>query len=211
MARALPQGGALRQAANGTLRRVPVWLVYALGAMPALWLLWLIISNGLGFDPVKELEHRLGKLGLQFIVAGLAITPLRKLTGISLLRFRRAVGLLAFGYVALHLSVWLLLDIQLRWAEIGKDIVKRPYITVGMLGFAALVPLALTSNDLALRKMGARAWQRLHRLVYFAALAGAVHYVLVVKAWPPEPLVYLGVVAGLLALRLRWRRRHAVA
>jgi sulfoxide reductase heme-binding subunit YedZ len=211
MARALPQGGALRQAANGTLRRVPVWLVYALGAMPALWLLWLIISNGLGFDPVKELEHRLGKLGLQFIVAGLAITPLRKLTGISLLRFRRAVGLLAFGYVALHLSVWLFLDIQLRWAEIGKDIVKRPYITVGMLGFAALVPLALTSNDLALRKMGARAWQRLHRLVYFAALAGAVHYVLVVKAWPPEPLVYLGVVAGLLALRLRWRRRHAVA
>lgn len=211
MARALPQGGALRQAANGTLRRVPVWLVYALGAMPALWLLWLIVSNGLGFDPVKELEHRVGKLGLQFIVAGLAITPLRKLTGISLLRFRRAVGLLAFGYVALHLSVWLLLDIQLRWAEIGKDIVKRPYITVGMLGFAALVPLALTSNDLALRKMGARAWQRLHRLVYFAALAGAVHYVLVVKAWPPEPLVYLGVVAGLLALRLRWRRRHAVA
>jgi sulfoxide reductase heme-binding subunit YedZ len=211
MARALPQGGALRQATNGTLRRVPVWLVYALGAMPALWLLWLIISNGLGFDPVKELEHRLGKLGLQFIVAGLAITPLRKLTGISLLRFRRAVGLLAFGYVALHLSVWLFLDIQLRWAEIGKDIVKRPYITVGMLGFAALVPLALTSNDLALRKMGARAWQRLHRLVYFAALAGAVHYVLVVKAWPPEPLVYLGVVAGLLALRLRWRRRHAVA
>lgn len=211
MARALPQGGALRQAANGTLRRVPVWLVYALGAMPALWLLWLIVSNGLGFDPVKELEHRLGKLGLQFIVAGLAITPLRKLTGISLLRFRRAVGLLAFGYVALHLSVWLLLDIQLRWAEIGKDIVKRPYITVGMLGFAALVPLALTSNDLALRKMGARAWQRLHRLVYFAALAGAVHYVLLVKAWPPEPLVYLGVVAGLLALRLRWRRRPATA
>lgn len=201
----------IAQSVNGALRRVPTWIVYALGFVPAVFLVWLIATNGLGFDPVKNLEHRVGKLGLQFIIAGLAITPVRKLTGINVLRFRRAVGLVAFAYIALHLSVWLFLDIQLRWYEIGKDILKRPYITIGMLGFALLVPLALTSNAWSLRKMGAAAWQRLHRLVYPAALAGAVHYVLLVKAWPAEPLIYLGIVAGLLAMRLRGRRGRVPA
>ena len=194
------------QTLNAGLRRVPNWVAYALCSLPAAWLVWLIYAGGLGVDPVKELEQRLGEIALQLIVAGLAVTPLRRMTGISFLRFRRAIGIMAFVYATLHLLVWLLLDIQLRWAEIWADIVKRPYITVGMTAFVLLVPLVATSNNLALRRMGAAAWHRLHRLTYPAAVLGAVHYLMVVKAWPPEPILYLGAVLGLLALRLRWSR-----
>lgn len=195
------------QTLNAGLRRCPTWLGYVLGSLPALWLMWLIWSGGLGVDPVKELEHRLGKIALQLIVAGLVVTPLRRITGITFLRFRRAIGIMAFVYVTLHLLVWLLFDIQLRWAEIWADIVKRPYITVGMTAFALMVPLVATSNNLALRRLGAAAWHRLHRLTYPAAILGAVHYLMVVKAWPPEPILYLCVVIGLLALRLPRSRR----
>jgi methionine sulfoxide reductase heme-binding subunit len=199
----------LARAANSALRRVPVWCVYGAGVVPALWLFWLGLSDGLGPDPVKALEHRLGEIALQLMVAVLAVTPLRRLTGVSLLRFRRAIGLLAFFYVLLHLAVWLVLDIQLNWSEIWTDILERPYITIGMAGFVLLVPLALTSNDMAVRRMGARAWSRLHRLTYLAALAGAVHYLMLVKAWPVEPLLYLAAVVALLGLRLRLPRRSA--
>jgi len=198
---------ALVQAVNTALRRVPVWTLYVLGVVPAIWLFWLGVIGGLGPDPVKELEHQMGKTGLQLMVAVLAVTPLRRFAGINLLRFRRALGLLTFFYIALHLSVWLLLDIQLNWREIWTDISERPYITIGMAGFLMLIPLALTSNDGAVRRMGSAAWTRLHRLTYPAAVAGALHYLLLVKAWPVEPFVYLGAVLGLLALRLRVRRR----
>ena len=196
---------------NGALRRVPIWLVYLAGAVPAVWLFWLGLTGGLGPDPAKALEHRYGKIALQLLVAGLAVTPLRRLSGVNLLRLRRALGLLAFFYVVLHLLVWLVLDIQLDLAAIAEDILKRPYITIGMAGFLMLLPLALTSTDSALRRMGAGAWRRLHRLAYPAALAAAVHYVMVVKAWPLEPFVYLGTILLLLALRLRWRRRASGA
>ncbi|HSF63588.1 MAG TPA: ferric reductase-like transmembrane domain-containing protein, partial [Paracoccaceae bacterium] len=119
---------------NGALRAVPTWPVYGLGLVPLALLVGQAFTGGLGIDPVKVLERELGMLGLQFLVAGLCITPLRWATGVNLIRFRRAVGLLAFLYVALHLSVWVLLDLQLRWAEIWADIVKRPYITAGMVG-----------------------------------------------------------------------------
>lgn len=191
---------------NAGLRRVPVWPLYVLGAVPAVWLFWLGLTGGLGPDPAKALEHRYGKIALQFLVAGLAVTPLRAHLGLNLLRFRRALGLLAFGYVLLHLLVWLVLDIQLDAAAIVADILKRPYITIGMAGFLLLVPLAATSNDAALRRMGAAAWRRLHWLTYPAALAASVHYVMVVKAWPLEPFLYLGAILALLALRLRRRR-----
>lgn len=202
---------AVVQGINAALRRVPTWPVYVLGMVPALWLVWLVLNAGLGVDPVKELEHRVGKIGLQFLIASLTVTPLRKLTGISLLRFRRAIGILAFVYVALHLLVWLLLDLQLRWSEIGADILKRPYITLGMFGFALLVPLVATSNNLAVRRMGAAAWQRLHKLTYVAALAGAGHYLWLVKSWPLEPILYFAGVVGLLALRLRLAPRRVSA
>ena len=189
-------------AVNGALRRVPVWAVYLAGALPLAWIIWLLFSGGLGIDPVKEIEHRLGKIGLQLIVAGLVVTPLRRFAGLNLLRFRRAVGVLAFCYVVLHLAAWLVLDMALLWGQLLGDIVKRPYLTLGMAGFVLLLPLAVTSNDWALRRLGGVRWRRLHRLVYPAAVLGGVHYVWLVKSWPPEPLIYLAAILALLALRL---------
>jgi sulfoxide reductase heme-binding subunit YedZ len=186
---------------NALSRRVPVNAVYLAGVFPFLWILYLALTNGLGPDPVKEIELRLGELGLQFIVAGLVITPLRW-AGVNLIRFRRAIGLLAFFYAATHLMAWAILDMGLRWSEIAADLVKRWYIIIGMVGFAAMVPLAITSNNRSVRRLGAAAWNRLHRLTYVAALAGAIHYVVLVKAWPIEPLLYLGAVLALLAARL---------
>ena len=197
---------------NRALRAVPTGVVWAGGTVPAFWLVWQLLQGQLGPDPVKPLEHALGLHALQFLIAALCITPLLRLTGVNLIRFRRALGVLGFVYVVLHLGVWLVLDIQLRWSEIGRDILKRPYITIGMLGFVLLLPLALTSTDSAVRNMGAAAWRRLHLLALPATLAGAVHYMMVVKAWPPQPMVYLAFVVVLIAWRWRqirglWPRR----
>ncbi len=195
---------------NAILRRVPPWAVYLVGMLPFVWLVLRLFSGGLGVDPVKPLEHELGRTGLKLLILGLAVTPLRRFAGINLMHLRRVIGLLAFFYIFTHLLVWLLFDIQLRWSEIGKDILKRPYITIGMAAFVMLVPLALTSNNRAVRRMGAATWRRLHRLVYPAALAGGVHYVMVVKGWQVVPLVYLVVIVGLLVMRSRLTRRRVV-
>lgn len=190
---------------NRLARRTPTWVVYLLGVLPFLWIVWLTLSNGLGADPVKAIELRLGELGLQFLIGGLVITPLRWF-GLNLIKFRRAVGLIAFFYIAMHLSAWVVLDMGLRWAEMANDLVKRWYIIIGMAGFAAMIPLALTSNTASVRRLGAKAWNKLHKLTYFAVLAGAVHYVVLVKAWPVEPLLYLGAAIVLLAARA-WKAR----
>ena len=190
------------QRVNAALRRLPVWPVYALGLIPAVWLFWLGLTGGLGPDPVKALEHRYGQTALQLLIATLAVTPLRRLTGLSLLRFRRALGLLAFAWLVLHLTVWAVLDVQLDLAVMWEDVVRRPYITVGMLGFVLLVPLALTSTDAALRRLGAARWRRLHQLGYVAALAGAAHYLMAAKVTEPAAILHLAVILLLLALRL---------
>ena len=183
-------------------------LLYLVGMIPAVWTFYLGVMDRLGADPMKVLERDLGEWALKFLIAGLAVTPLRRLTGISLLRYRRALGLLAFIYATLHLTVYLVLDQGLAWAAIWGDIVKRPFITVGMLAFLILVPLAATSNGAMIRRLGGPAWQKLHRWVYLAAAAAAVHYVMVVKAWPLEPLVYAAIVAVLLGYRLVVRLRE---
>ena len=198
---------AVTEAINRNARRVPTLAVYLAGLLPVAWLVWAAATGGLGVDPVKEMEHRLGSWALQLLVAGLCITPLRRFAGVNLIRIRRAIGLLAFLYVTLHLTVWIALDMGLLWEQAFKDIVKRPYVTMGMLGFAALVPLALTSNDWSLRRLGPQRWRRLHRLTYFAALAGGVHYLWLVKAWPVEPFLYLGAILALLGLRALPARR----
>jgi methionine sulfoxide reductase heme-binding subunit len=203
-------GQAIAERANGFLRRVPVWPVYVLGALPPVWFLYLGATGGLGVEPIKELEHRLGEIGLQALIAALAVTPLRRFTGISLLRFRRAIGLIAFYYIVCHLLVWLLLDIG-DVARIWADIVKRPYITIGMVGFVLLIPLALTSNDRSVRRLGAKAWKRIHWLAYPATILGAVHFVMVAKGWQIEPLVYLGLILALLAARIRAPRQRRAA
>jgi len=202
-------GGARRRVEAG-LRALPVWVVYAIGLLPAFRLWYLGLTGGLGAEPINALERELGLIGLQFLLATLAVSPLRRLTGISLQRFRRALGLLSFWYVLQHLGVWLVLDLgdpALIWA----DIVKRPYITVGMIGFAAMVPLALTSSDRAMRRLGPLRWRRLQRLSYVVALAGVVHYLMLVKGWPSEPFLYAAVAAMLLGLRVAFARRRSGA
>ncbi|WP_294606307.1 protein-methionine-sulfoxide reductase heme-binding subunit MsrQ [Roseovarius sp.] len=194
---------------NALLRRVPTWAVYILFAAPAPYFFYMGATGGLGIEPIKALEHELGALALKLLVAGLAVTPLRRLAGVNLLKFRRALGLLTFFYVVLHLLVWLLLDVQIP-AQIWADILKRPYVTIGFAAFLLLVPLAATSNNWSVRKLGPK-WRRLHKLTYVAALLAALHFVWLVKGFQIEPLIYLAVILGLLALRLRpSRKKQAV-
>jgi sulfoxide reductase heme-binding subunit YedZ len=184
------------------LPQVPKIAVYIIGFIPAVWLFYAGVTDQLGADPMRYLEQGLGLWSLRFLIGSLAITPLRQLLGVNLLRYRRAIGLLAFYYAALHLITYLVLDQGLDLAAIWADIVKRPYITIGMATFVILLPLALTSNNAAIRRMGGQAWARLHRLVYVAAIGAVLHFVLVVKSWPPEPLVYAAIVAALLGYRI---------
>lgn len=186
---------------NAQARRVPTWVVYGLGLVPLAMLVWGAVFGGLGPDPVKAIERSLGERGLQFLLASLAITPLRR-AGLNLLRFRRALGLLSFIYVALHLVAWVWLDMGLRWGEMAADLTKRPFVILGMIGFLVMIPLAATSWNGAIRRMGAAAWRRLHKLAYVAILAGAAHLALLSKVWTTEVLVYLGLALGLLALRM---------
>lgn len=193
---------------NAALRMPPIWPFYALGFIPAGWYLWLAVNNQLGADPVLTLEKKLGLIALQVLIATLCVTPLRALTGVNLLRYRRMLGLMAYYYVMLHLSVWLLLDRQLDGARILADLTKRPYVIIGMTAFILLTPLALTSTNWAIRRMGGMRWRNLHRLIYPAAALGAIHFVWLVKAWPIEPLAYAAGVATLLGYRaLKGRKR----
>lgn len=192
---------------NSGFRRVPVWAVYLAGLLPMPWLLYLAATGGLGVEPIEALEHRLGELALQLVVVGLAVTPLRTWTGLNLLKFRRAVGVLTFSYVLAHLLVWLVLDVQIL-AQVWADIVKRPYITVGMAAFVIMIPLVATSNNWSVRRLGPR-WRSLHKATYVAAVLGAVHYVMLAKGFQIEPLLYLAAIVALLALRLVPRRRAA--
>lgn len=195
------------QRLNRALRRVPTLVVWLGGLLPGGWLVWQLVQGRLGPDPLKPLEHGLGLHGLQFLIAALCVTPILRTTGLNLIRFRRALGVIGFAYAVAHLLVWLLLDMQLRWGEILRDLTRRPYIMIGMLAFVLLVPLAATSTDSALRRMGAVAWRKLHLLVWPATLAAAIHYMMVVKAWPLQPMVYLALVLVLLAARFArmWR------
>ncbi len=200
----------LIQRINTALGRVPPWLLYIVSVVPPAWFLYLGMTGGLGVEPIKELEHRLGELALQLFIVTLAVRPLREWIGVSLMKHRRALGLITFFYVLLHLLVWLVLDVGIL-SEIWADIVKRPYITVGMAAFALMIPLAITSNNLSLRKMGPKRWRGLHKLTYPAAVLGALHYVMLSKGFQIEPLVYLGVTLLLLIARLRMPRRAAPA
>src|SRR5215471_403463 len=176
--------------------------IYIVGMLPAVWTFYFGLTDQLGADPQKTLEQTLGLWALRFLIVCLAITPLRRLGGPNLVRYRRAIGLMGFYYAILHLTVYTVLDQGLDLAAIWADIVKRPYITVGMLAFTVLVPLAATSNAPMIRRLGGAAWQRLHRFVYLAVAAAAVHFVMLVKSWPAEPLIYAALVAALLLLRL---------
>lgn len=198
---------------NSRLRKVPTWPLYVIGALPPFWYFYLGLTGGLGVDPTKEMEHRLGFLAIKLLIATLAVTPLRRYVGLNLLKFRRALGLIAFYLVSMHLLTWLVLDVQIPTQILG-DIAKRPYITIGMAAFVLMIPLAITSTNGWIRRLGAR-WRSLHKLVYPAAILGAVHYTMLTKAWEAKPLTYLAIVLAVLALRLpvkRWlAARRALA
>ena len=194
----------MRDRLNQSLRRVPTWVIYMLGMLPAPWFFYQGLTGALGVEPIKALEHEYGELALQLLVVSLAITPMRKHLGINLLKFRRAVGLLCFFYVSCHLLVWLVLDVQLP-EQIMADIIKRPYITIGMAGFLLMLPLALTSNNWSIRRLGPT-WRKLHKASYVIGLLGAVHFVMLVKGIQLEPLIYLAMIIVLLVLRLPGRR-----
>ena len=182
-------------------------LVHALALTPAAILAWQIRAEfltgtgGLGADPVAEIEHRLGLWALRFLMLTLAVTPLREITGLpALLRFRRMLGLYAFAYATLHLGAYLVLDLRGYWTQIFEEIAKRPYITVGFAAWLLLVPLALTSTQAAIRRLG-RNWARLHKLVYLIAVLAVLHFWWLVKSDVREPALY----AGILAVLLGWR------
>ncbi len=190
------------QAINSAIRRVPAWPLYVVLVIPGIWVFYQAVNNKLGADPLKALEFQLGLYALQLLVAVLLITPLRNLFNINLIKFRRSIGLMAFFYVLTHFTVYLWLDQQWVWAAIIKDITKRPYIIIGVLSFLALVPLAITSNNASIKRLGAASWKKLHRLVYFAAIGGSIHYVLLRKTWEQEPILYVLVVLALLGYRV---------
>ena len=188
-------------ALNTNLRKLPAWVLYIVGPLPAAFWLWQGATGQSGPEPIKALEHSLGLFALQLLILGLAVTPLRKWTGLNLLKFRRAIGVVSFFYVLLHFLTWFVLDMSLLWGQILGDIVKRPYITIGFIGFLLLIPLALTSNNLSVRKLGAR-WRKLHKLVYPAVLLGGLHWVWLAKGWQVEPMLYMATILAILALRV---------
>ncbi len=197
------------------LDRLVYGLVWLACFAPLLWLAWRGFNNDLGANPIDKLIRELGVWGLRLLIVGLAITPVaRLLRQPRLIRFRRTVGLFAFTYVLLHLTNYVVTDQWFDWAAIGKDILKRPFITVGMAAFVLLVPLAVTSTNWALRKLGPVRWRKLHRLTYLIVPLGVVHYYMLVKADHQPPLIYGAIVAVLLGWRV-WdgmrKRRAALA
>jgi sulfoxide reductase heme-binding subunit YedZ len=185
-------------------------LVFIAGLTPIVWLLcggFGVLGQSLGPDPIKLTLHTLGKTALNFLMLTLLVTPVRHLAGWPhVVRIRRMLGLFAFSYALLHFTVYLGLDQEFDFAGLGKDIVKRPYITVGFTALVILIPLAVTSTNRMMRRLGRR-WQTLHRLVYVAAMLGVWHYYWQVKRDVREPLVYAAILAVLLGYRLVRRAR----
>lgn len=188
------------------------WLkpsVFVLALLPLVWLTWRALTDQLGVNPVETLNRFLGDWALRFLLIALAVTPLRRLTHWApLARLRRMLGLFAFFYVCLHLASYVGVDLYFDWAALWKDIAKRTYITLGMAAVLLLVPLAVTSTDGMIRRLGGRAWRRLHMLVFPAAILGVAHYWMMVKADIRQPLLHAAVLAVLLGSRL-WAMRRA--
>lgn len=188
--------------------------LFLAACLPAAYAIFALASDILGrtryfgSNPINEGEHFLGRWALRFLIATLAVTPLRELLGWHwLARHRRTLGLFAFGYVVLHWLTYALLDVQLDWMALKEDLAKRPFIMIGMAGLLLLLPLALTSNARAVRRLGGRRWRRLHQLIYVISVLGVVHFWMGVKKDVADPLLYASIFAGLFLYRIvRWWR-----
>jgi len=184
--------------------------LFLLCLVPLLGLVWGFYHNELGANPIEYITHKTGDWTLRFLLITLCVTPLRKLLNQpKLARFRRMLGLFAFFYGCLHLTTWVWLDKFFDVHEMWKDVLKRRFITVGMTGFVLMIPLAITSTSGWVRRLGFVRWQRLHRLIYFSALAGVIHYYWLVKSDVRLPLLYGGILVVLLGYRLVHPRSSA--
>ncbi|MBL6929351.1 MAG: sulfoxide reductase heme-binding subunit YedZ [Rhodospirillales bacterium] len=193
------------------IRKVAKPAIFALCLGPVAWYAWLAVSGGLGANPIEATTRYFGDWGLRFLLIALAVTPLREIFGFGILaRFRRMIGLFAFFYVFLHLTSYVALDQFFDMAAVWSDIVKRNFITVGMIAFAMLVPLAVTSTKGWMKRLGGKSWQRLHRVVYAAGVLAVVHFYMMVKADVREPLVYAAILGALLAWRVFMRLKPRV-
>ncbi|MDQ3070392.1 MAG: sulfoxide reductase heme-binding subunit YedZ [Acidobacteriota bacterium] len=187
-------------------------LVFLVCLAPAGWLTYRAFGTGdLGVNPIETLTHETGQWALRLLLASLAITPIRRLTGWNrIISYRRMLGLFAFFYSILHLSIWVVFDHYFDLATMLSDVAKRPFITMGTVALLLMVPLALTSTKWAIRKMGRR-WQQLHRLVYVSAIAAVLHFIWKEKVIINETLVYAAILAALLAIRVVFALRKRAA
>jgi sulfoxide reductase heme-binding subunit YedZ len=192
-------------------RRLGQFLVVGFGLAPATWLTIRALNGDLGVDPVETLSQVSGDWTLRFLLVTLAITPASRFLGLNqLVRYRRTIGLTTFGYAVFHFSCFVWLDQWFVWADIVAEIADRLWITIGFATLLLLIPLAVTSTNGMVRRLGARRWRRLHRLVYLAGVGGVMHYWWAVKADTRVPLVYGSILAVLLVMRLVPRRRRHV-
>lgn len=178
-------------------------LVFVAALIPLVLLVWEGFNADLGANPIEAIELRTGRWALRFIAITLAVTPLRRITGWNeAIKYRRMLGLFAFLYATLHMSAFIGLDMFFDVSDIVEDIVKHPYITIGMATWLLLLPLAITSTRGWVRRLGGKRWNRLHQLIYVAAITGTIHYLWAVKKDTFLPLVYLTIIGSLLAWRL---------
>ena len=186
--------------------RATWWLVFIALSLPLAWLVSLALSGGLGANPIEAINRYLGDWALRMVLVALAATPLKILFGWRWpVRMRRMLGLWAFAYVTLHIVNYVAIDQFFAWNDIWQDIIKRNFITVGMIAFVILSALAATSWNGAIKRMGAKSWLRLHKLVYAAAALGCLHYIWMVKADLLMPTIHSVVLAMLLGVRLYHR------
>lgn len=180
---------------------------FVLCLLPILWLPVLLATSGFGANPIEFLIRYVGDWALRFLILALAVTPVRRLTGYTkLATVRRMIGLFAFFYIFLHLFLYIGLDLFFDFSELWHDIIKRKFITVGMLAFVLLIPLAVTSTNKMIKLVGAARWRQIHKLVYIAGPLGVLHYFWMVKADITQPLIYGCILTALLALRLPYAR-----
>ena len=185
-----------------TLKKVSKAFVFVVCLAPLGWIAYLVLTGQAGANPIETTNRFLGDWALRFLILVLAITPIRKITGWNdLARFRRMIGLYAFAYAVFHVTSYVALDQFFDWTAIWADIVKRTYITVGMVCLLMLLPLAVTSTNGMIKRLGGKRWRNLHKLVYPSGIAACLHYFMMVKADIREPLIYAGVLALLLGYR----------
>jgi sulfoxide reductase heme-binding subunit YedZ len=208
------------RAGSRAARRIrnPVWLkplVFVLALVPFAWLLyafWSDLYRGtrvLGSEPITESEHFTGKWALRFLIVSLAITPaIRWLKVGWLIKYRRMLGLFAFFYACVHLTLYFTLDVELRWDLLVEDVLERLYITLGMTALLLLIPVAITSTKGWIRRLGNARWNALHRLVYVSVVLGIIHFYMAVKRDVREPLLYAVIIAVLFGARWAHARRH---